>query len=28
MAVFHYKTVEARQKRVDKLCDAAEKHAK
>ena len=28
MAVFHYQTVEARQKRVEKLCDAAEKRAK
>jgi hypothetical protein len=27
MAVFYYQTVEARQKRVDKLCDAAEKRA-
>ena len=25
MAVFHYRTVEGRQKRVEKLCDAAEK---
>jgi hypothetical protein len=27
MAVFYYRTVEARQKRVDKLCNAAEKRA-
>jgi len=27
MAVFYYRTVESRQKRVDKLCDAAEKRA-
>ena len=27
MAVFYYQTVEARQKRVEKLCDAAEKRA-
>jgi hypothetical protein len=28
MAVFHYQSPEARQKRVDKLCEAAEKRAK
>ncbi len=26
MAVFHYQTVEARQRRIDKLCEAAERH--
>lgn len=26
LAVFYYKTVEARQRRVDKLCDTAERH--
>jgi hypothetical protein len=26
MAVFYYQTVEARQRRIDKLCDEAEKH--
>jgi uncharacterized protein YdeI (YjbR/CyaY-like superfamily) len=28
LAVFHYRTVESRQKRIAKLCDAAESHAK
>lgn len=27
MAVFHYQTPDARQRRIDKLCDTAEKHA-
>jgi len=27
MAVFHYQSPDARQKRVEKLCDAAEKRA-
>jgi uncharacterized protein YdeI (YjbR/CyaY-like superfamily) len=27
LAVFYYKTPDARQRRIDKLCDAAEKHA-
>ena len=27
LAVFHYQSVEARQRRIEKLCDAAEKHA-
>jgi uncharacterized protein YdeI (YjbR/CyaY-like superfamily) len=27
MAIFYYQTLPAIQKRVDKLCDAAEKHA-
>jgi uncharacterized protein YdeI (YjbR/CyaY-like superfamily) len=27
LAVFYYQTPEARQKRVEKLCDEAEKHA-
>lgn len=28
MAVFHYRTPDARQRRIDKLCDTAEKHAR
>jgi uncharacterized protein YdeI (YjbR/CyaY-like superfamily) len=28
LAVFYYRTVESRQKRIAKLCDAAESHAK
>jgi hypothetical protein len=28
MAVFHYQTVEARQRRVEKLVEVAERHAK
>jgi hypothetical protein len=28
MAVFYYQTPEARQKRVEKMCDEAEKRAK
>lgn len=27
MAVFHYRTPDSRQRRIDKLCDTAEKHA-
>jgi hypothetical protein len=27
LAVFYYQTIEARQKRVEKVCDAAEKRA-
>jgi hypothetical protein len=28
LAVFHYRTPDARQRRIDKLCDTAEKHAR
>jgi uncharacterized protein YdeI (YjbR/CyaY-like superfamily) len=28
LAVFHYRTVDARQRRIEKLCDVAESHAK